>query len=750
MSKKTLVIVESPTKAKTISRFLSKDYIVKSSYGHIRDLPKSKLGIDVKKNFDVTYTVPAKAKKTIASLKKDSEKSSEIILATDEDREGEAIAFHLAHLLNIDPKTSKRIVFHEITKNAITDALENPRHVDMNLVDAQQARRVLDRIVGYKLSPFLWKKIRYGLSAGRVQSVAVRLVVEREQERDAFNQEEYWTLLGIFTKVDDDKKPFEAKLVKRNGKTLKKLAIENEKESKEIESDLAGASYKITSIEKKERKRTPPPPFITSTLQQDAAYKLHFSAKKTMTLAQKLYEGINTGKGQTGLITYMRTDSVNLSKQALLESSTVITKTFGKEYALPSPRFYKKKSKNAQEAHEAIRPTMLSRKPEDVKDYLERDMLRLYDLIWKRTIACQMKEALLDATRVDIETKTKNENSYTFRANGNLIKFDGYTRAYTRGNENNGSFFEETLLPELSESEPVNLSELKKEQHFTEPPPRYSEATLVKTLEEYGIGRPSTYAPTIGTIQQRGYVEKETGTFKPTDTGILVTNLLVKHFPQTVDYTFTANLEEDLDKIARNEKEWVPVVKEFYTPFMENLKKKEKEVSKKELTEEKTDEKCEKCQSPMIIKMGRFGRFMACSNYPECKNTKPFGKDKEVQEEFSDATCEKCSSKMVVKHGRYGQFLGCSKYPDCKSIQRIEKKTGVACPKCNKGEIVEKKSKKGRVFYACNTYPDCKHALWQKPTGKKCPDCESLMVHAAKKTTRCSNKDCPKAKAKKK
>lgn len=734
MAKKTLVIVESPTKAKTISRFLSKDYIVKSSFGHIRDLPKSKLGIDVDNNFEPTYTVPAKSKKVIAELRKAKKNVEEVILATDEDREGEAIAFHLAHLLKIDPKKSKRIVFHEITKSAITKALENPRTVNMNLVDAQQARRVLDRIVGYKLSPFLWKKIRYGLSAGRVQSVAVRLIVERERERDAFKPEEYWSIEGQFKKDTDD---FSAKLNKVDGKTLRKLSISTKEESDKLLKGIKENTYQVDTIEKKEKKRTPPPPFITSTLQRTASSRLGFTSKRTMMVAQKLYEGINLGDGQIGLITYMRTDSTNLSKQALEEAQSFITSEYGEEFALEKPRFYRKKSKGAQEAHEAIRPTSFHRTPESIKEFLDASQYKLYKIIWQRALASQMKEALLDATRIDI---LSDDKKFNFRATGSIVTFIGYGRAYT----GEKALFDENELPELSQGDVVDLNEIKADQHFTEPPPRYNEASLIKTLEEKGIGRPSTYAPTIATIENRGYVHKEDRRFFPTETGILVTDVLVKHFPQTSDYDFTAEIENDLDKIAHDEKEWVPMMKDFYTPFMENLKKKDKEVSKKELTEEKTDEKCEKCGKPMIIKMGRFGKFMACSDYPECKNTKPLGDEKKLQEEFSGEKCDKCDDgQMTLKRGRFGPFLGCSNYPDCKNIKKIEKKTGATCPECDKGEIVEKKSKKGRVFYACNRYPDCKHAMWQKPTGETCPQCKkSLLVHAKKGVIACSDKEC--------
>lgn len=732
---KNLIIVESPTKAKTISKFLDKNYTVKSSFGHLRDLPKSKLGVDVENGFEPEYTINPKSKKIVSELKKIAKESDEIILASDEDREGEAIAWHLAHILGIDlegksksKKGYKRIVFHEITKSAILEALQNPRQLDFNLVDAQQARRVLDRLVGYKLSPFLWKKIRYGLSAGRVQSVAVRLIVEREREIQNFKKDEYWEINADLSKKDKSA-DFLAKLVRVDKKTLKKLDIKTQKEAEVIKTDLEKENYIIEKIEKKETKKNPLPPFTTSTLQQAANNRLGYSSKQTMMIAQQLYEGIDIGSGgSVGLITYMRTDSLNLSKESLEKAQNYITNHFGKEYA--EQRFFKTKSKGAQEAHEAIRPTDPSRTPESIKEFLDPKQYKLYMLIWQRMLASQMASAISDLTTIEIAA-----GKYTLRSSGSTIKFEGFLKVYPMKTE-------EIIFPELKEKEELELLKILADQHFTQPPARYNEASLVKALEEFGIGRPSTYAPIISTIQDRGYVRKEEKRFMPEEIGFIVNDFLVEHFPDIVDIAFTAKMEEDLDKVAEGKHEWRTLMGDFYNPFVKNLNVKEKEVDKKAITEEKTDEKCPECGSPMIIKLGRFGKFMACSNYPTCKTTKPIGEEKKLNEEFSDEVCEKCGKPMVVKRGRFGTFLGCSGYPDCKNIKSLAKPTGAKCPECGKGDIVEKKSKAGRIFYACNNYPDCKYAMWQKPTGEKCPKCESLMVYAAKEKQICSNKEC--------
>ncbi|MFZ5364842.1 MAG: type I DNA topoisomerase [Patescibacteria group bacterium] len=731
---KNLVIVESPTKAKTITKFLPKaEYTILSSFGHVRDLPKTKMGVDVENNYEPQYVIPPKARKAVNALKEAAKKSDEIYFATDEDREGEAIAWHLKNILKPKKGKSKRITFHEITKSAIEKSIEHPRDIDLHLVDAQQARRVLDRLVGYKLSPFLWKKVARGLSAGRVQSVAVRLIVEREREIKAFKKEEYWTIEAVFAK---DNNEFSAKLYKVDGKTLKKLDIKNEKQAKELLAKLEKQDYKIAKVEIKETAKKAPTPFKTSTLQQEANSKLGFSAKQTMMLAQQLYEGIELGsEGSTGLITYMRTDSLNLSDEFKDGVKKFIESEFGKEYLGPAARAYKK-SKGAQEAHEAIRPTQADRTPDSIKQFLNNNQYKLYNLIWSRSLASQMADAKLDQTAVDIENA---KGEFTFRANGVQIKFPGWQKVYSTDTK-------ETILPALKEKDPVEAKKIEPLQHFTQPPARYTEAALVKALEERGIGRPSTYAPTIATIQDRNYVVKEDKKLVPTDMAFVVNDLLVAHFPNIVDYDFTAHMEEDLDKIAEGKKEWQPVIDEFYNPFEKNLEKKEKEVSKKEITEEETKEICEKCGSPMVIKMGRFGKFLACSNYPECKNTKNIvstnGEIKTEEPEATNEICDKCGAPMVIKHGRYGKFLGCSKYPECKNIKPIVKSTGVKCPECGKGEIIERRSKRGKTFYGCSNYPECKNVYWSKPVDKKCPDCGSQLVFGPKGTVKCSNKEC--------
>jgi DNA topoisomerase-1 len=648
-----LVIVESPTKARTLQGFLGSKYKVLSSFGHVRDLPAKKLSIDIENNFKPKYAIIPRSKKIITELKKEI-KNKNVILATDEDREGEAIAYHLTQALKLEKP--QRIVFHEITKSAIAEALKNPRSIDMNLVDAQQARRILDRLVGYKLSPLLWKKVARGLSAGRVQSVTVRLVVERQKEIDDFKHQEYWTIEAEF-------RDFVAKLAKKNNKTIPKLEIKTKKQAEEIVKDLKGTEYKVIDIEKKETLKNPFPPYTTSTLQQDAVQRLHYSAKQTMMFAQKLYE--------KGLITYHRTDSLNLSNLFLAGAKKYINKEFGAKYL--NIRQFKTKSKGAQEAHEAIRPTNVKHKVDD----------KLYNLIWQRALASQMSSAVFDAQKVDIEA-----SKYEFRATGQTLKFDGFLRVYPMKTE-------ETILPELKKNEILELIKLIPLRHFTKPPSPYTEATLVKALEEHGIGRPSTYAPTLDTIQKRNYVIKRIRYLHPTDIGILVNNLLVEHFPKIVDTKFTAKMEEDLDKIAHGKEKWVPIIEKFYTPFDKNLKQKDMEIDKKQITEEKSDEICEKCNKPMIIKMGRYGKFLACSGFPECKNTKP-----------------------------------------------IEKLLGVRCSKCIKGEMVERITKKGKIFYGCNQFPKCDFALWNQPINEKCPKCESLLVKDRKNKVRCSNKVC--------
>jgi len=737
---KNLVIVESPTKAKTIAKFLGQDYKIESSFGHIRDLPKSKLGIDVENNFEPQYVIPLKAKKQAAALKKMAEKAEQIYFATDEDREGEAISWHLAEIFKTPKSKVKRIVFHEITEEAIKEALKNPRGIDLNLVDAQQARRVLDRLVGYQLSPFLWKKVARGLSAGRVQSVAVRLIVERERLIQAFKADEYWTMDAKFSGQGKEKIEFEAKLNGIAGKTLDKLEIGSQAQADKILKDLDQAKYQILEIEKKATKKNPLPPFTTSTLQQEANRRLGFSAKQTMMLAQRLYEGIELGRqGSVGLITYMRTDSVNLAEKFLGEAVGYIKEKFGNDYTT-GPRKYQAKSKMAQEAHEAIRPTSAYNNPEVVKEYLDPRQFRLYQLIWQRAMASQMAEAIIDTTRIDIEAKGTN---YVFRANGSVIKFSGYLKVYP-------SATTENILPDLKEKEPVDLIELIPNQHFTQPPARFSEAALVKVMEEYGIGRPSTYAPTISTIQDRNYVVKEEKRLKPTDLAFMVNDLLVEHFPKVVDYEFTAHLENDLDEIAEGKIKWQPVIHGFWGPFKKNLDKKDKELDKKKLTEEKTDETCDKCGKPMVIKMGRFGKFLACTGYPDCKNTRPVGDGNAILEAPKEIgeKCPQCESPLVQRTGRYGPFVGCSNYPKCKYIKKSASQIFGSCPKCGTGKITGKRSRRG-FFYGCDRYPECDFALWGKPAipegatePEKCPDCGSILVHAKDDEIKCSAKGC--------
>jgi len=726
-----LVIVESPTKAKTISKFLGKKYVVLSSFGHVRDLPKSKLGVDTENDFEPKYVIPTKSRKHVNLLKKAAEKADEVLFATDEDREGEAISWHLAEILKVPEEKIKRIVFHEITKHAIEEALANPRPIDPKLVDAQQARRILDRLVGYELSPFLWHKVRRGLSAGRVQSVSVRLIVDRERERDAFNKEEYWSIEALLSK---DKTEFESKLHAKDGKKLDKLEIKNQKEADKILSDLNNAKYQISDVKKKEKQKKAPAPFTTSKLQQDANTKLGFSAKKTMMFAQQLYEGVDLGaEGSHGLITYMRTDSVNLSDKFRADAKEHILSEIGADFH--QEQTYKTKSKGAQEAHEAIRPTEAKWTPTSIKEHLSSDQFKLYDLIWRRALASQMPAAIFDATSVDIQAE-----DYTFRATGSVIKFEGFLKIYQEKQK-------ETILPELNQDDILDLIKLEPKQHFTEPRARYTDASLVKALEEHEIGRPSTYAPTIHTIISRGYVERDDNKHLfPTEIAGTVTDMLVEHFPDIVDLEFTAKMEDDLDNVAAGSQEWKPLIRDFYQPFHANLEKKEIEVKKIKKDDVPTDIKCDKCEKPMVVKEGRYGQFLACTGFPDCKNTKPIKESAEgkveVEVETTDEKCPKCDLPMAVKHGRFGKFLSCTGYPDCKSIKSLAKGTGVKCPTCKKGEIIEKRSRKGKTFYACDQYPDCEQAYWSKPTGDKCPKCSGLVIFGANETVRCGNKEC--------
>ncbi|RJR28040.1 type I DNA topoisomerase [candidate division WWE3 bacterium] len=706
-----LVIVESPTKAKTLSGYLAKDYDVKASMGHIRDLPKSGMGIDIDHDFTPEYVVPDKAKKTLNELKKALKDKDSVILATDPDREGEAIAWHLQELLG--PKRGKnkiefkRVVFHELTKDAIEEAFKNQTDLNSDLVNAQQARRILDRLVGYKLSPLLWKKVRYGLSAGRVQSVAVRLIVERERERQAFNPEEYWTVEGKFTDTKN-KRPFKAELVEYKNK---KIDITDENKAKKIQSELINDSFTIKSVKKTERKKNPYPPYKTSTLQQALSNVFGFTAKRTMSSAQGLFE--------KGYITYHRTDSLNLSPQFVNSARTYISSNYGKEFLPEKGVFYKTKSANAQEAHEAIRPTELSRRP-DKKNGMTADELKVYMMIWKRSLECQMLPAIYDQTSMEVLSET----GYGFRATGSLLKFEGWMRV---GKLLSVSEEEETLniLPEYSESEKVLISEITPAQHFTQPPARYSDATLIKQLEELGIGRPSTYAPTIATIQARGYVTKDNRYFIPGDFAYVVTDLLVEHFPEVIDYQFTAQMEDSLDEIANGDKEWVPVIREFYEPFEKEIVEKDKTLQKSEITTlGKSDEKCPECGHDLVIKLGKYGKFLSCSNYPECEYAKPIEDENSDNDKNQDyGKCPNCEDgTFILKTGRFGKFLACSNYPKCKTTKPYLQKIGMKCPKCNEGEVIVKKAKR-KIFYGCSRYPDCDYSSWTNPMGKqKSPD----------------------------
>jgi len=731
-----LVIVESPTKAKTLSSILpKKDYIIEASMGHIRDLPKSGLGVDVENNFEPEYVVPPKAKKTISLLKNKSKDVEEIILATDPDREGEAIAWHLKYLLQQNEKKTRkksgissekgddknkksdkkfgRVSFHELTESAVEEAFKNLGDINMNLVNAQQARRILDRLVGYKLSPLLWKKVMYGLSAGRVQSVAVRLIVERERERLDFKAEEYWTMKGLFSSISDysDKKEeFEAQLIE---KSAKKIKIPDKKSAEEIEKDLKDDSFVVSSVKKMERKNAPYPPLNTSTLQQAMSNLFGFTAKRTMAAAQSLFE--------QGYITYHRTDSLNLSPSFVAAARDFIQKEFGTDYLPKSPIFYKTKSKNAQEAHEAIRPTNVLFVPGKGGKKLKSDEMKVYSVIWKRSVECQMNSAIYDQTMITVSS----EKGYVFKAVGSRIKFDGWFAVgkllKISQNESDG---EENILssvPNVSEKEKVNLKAITSEQHFTQPPARYSDATLIKKMEELGVGRPSTYAPTISTIQVRGYVEKEGRYFVPRDVAYVVNDLLVEHFPNIVDYGFTAEMEQNLDEIALGEKEWVSVIRNFYEPFEKELIEKEEVLNKKDVTNlGYSDEKCPECGKPLVFKLGRYGKFLSCSGYPECKYAKPIS-DSNSSEEEKDVDYGKCPNcedgVFVLKQGRFGKFLACSNYPKCKTTKNYMDKIGIKCPECGEGDVVIKKAK-SKVFYGCSRYPECNWSSWKNPMPK--------------------------------
>ncbi len=741
-NKKTLVIVESPAKAKTIKKILGDDYQIKASVGHIRDLPQKSLGVDVKNNFEPEYEILDNKKKVVEELNKAAQEADEIFLAPDRDREGEAIAWHIAAILgNQKNKVIHRIEFNEITKTAIQEAVKFPRPIDMDMVNAQQTRRILDRLVGYKISPLLWQKVGKGLSAGRVQSVAVKIICDREDEIEAFVAEEYWTINAEFSKQKSSTS-FNAELVRYEGK---KLEVKNAEESSKIVETLSQPSteFKVSKVTTRNTQRKPQAPFITSTLQREASNRMGYGVKKTMQIAQQLYEGVELGtSGHVGLITYMRTDSTRISDEARDAAKEFIVTHFGKNYYPEEPRVYLKKGKNVQDAHEAIRPSYVDKSPETIRQYLSNEQYRLYKLIWDRFIASQMESASVTTISVEIDAK-----KYTFRASSSKITFDGFLIVYDDREEEEKT----DPIPDLNKDDIVNLKKIDPKQHFTQPPPRYSEATLVKTLEELGVGRPSTYAPTIATIQDRGYVIKEEKSLVPTALGRTVNGLLVKHFPEIVDSQFTANMETNLDDIAENHAEWRKILGNFYEPFSEVLKKAKKEMEKVEIL---TEHVCTECGKQMALKTSRFGsQFLGCSGYPECKTTMPLAKDqKPVPEDRPcDELCEKCGSAMVIKQGPYGEYFSCTN-EECKNRRKYIRKTGVKCPldTCE-GEIIEKKSRYGKVFYGCDKFPACTFALWNEPAGgDKCPDCSSLLVKKfLKKGNKitCSNKECKFEKA---
>ncbi len=749
---KTLVVVESPTKAKTIERYLGPDFSVRASFGHIRDLPKSDLGVDVDNGFDVVYEVPEDSKKHVTALKRALKGSDELVLATDYDREGEAIAYHVADLLGVDPSDAKRVTFTEITRDAILEAFRHPREVDRRLVDAQEARRILDRLVGYKISPILWRRVRPGLSAGRVQSVAVRLIVEREREIRAFEPVEYWSVDVRLTR-ERDEVPFVARLVTiPEGKVAASpdkpgVLLSAEAEAAAHVDRLREAVYRVLRVERKERKRTPAPPFTTSTLQQEAARKLGFGARKTMSIAQRLYEGLDLpGEGTVGLITYMRTDSVNLAETAIREIAEVVRTEFGRDYALTEPRRYRTRSRNAQEAHEAIRPTSALRTPARVASALDRDQLRLYTLIWQRTVATQMTEARFNQVGVDIEA-THDGAAYGLRATGQTLLFDGFIRVYTEGRDEGPDEDAESRLPDLRPEEPLRMLEILPEQHFTQPPPRYAEASLVKTLEELGIGRPSTYASIISTIQDRGYVRLEDKRFYPEDVGEVVTDKLVEHFADIVDVNFTARMEEELDEIAEGQTGRTEVLKDFWVPFKEDLERAEE---KFERYVEDLDEECPRCleegRKPpgrLQIRLGRYGRFIGCSRFADedggCKYIRNLNGEERPEPETIDETCPECGRPLQRRVGRYGPFVGCSGFPECRYIKKDPpKRTGVTCPQCGQGELVEKRTRFG-AFYGCDRYPECDLAVSNPPVkDHPCPECGSILLERPK-SYRCWN-----------
>ena len=748
-----LVIVESPAKAKTIEKYLGKEFHVLASFGHVRDLVPKDGAVDPEHDFAMKYELIERNQKHVQAIAKAAKKADALYLATDPDREGEAISWHLLEILKgkkvLNGKPIHRVVFHEITKNAVTQAIEYPQTLSDNLVDAQQARRALDYLVGFNLSPLLWKKIRRGLSAGRVQSPALRLIAEREAEIEQFKSREYWTIEAA---AKTDTQPFKAKLTHYQSEKLTQFSIEQEEHATKIRNtllDLANGRLQVVKVERKQRKRNPAAPFITSTLQQEAARKLGFTTRRTMSVAQQLYEGIDIGGETTGLITYMRTDSVTLANEAISELRELIASRYGKDNLPPQPRRFKTKSKNAQEAHEAIRPTGAHRLPDAIKVRLSSDQYKLYNLIWKRTVACQMIHATINTIAVDLACG--NEQNI-FRATGSTIVNPGFMAVYLEGKDDaKESDDEETFLPSLQEGQSVALDDIIQQQHFTEPPPRYSEASLVKALEEYGIGRPSTYASIIATLQQRNYAVLEKKRFHLTDVGRIVNKFLTAHFTKYVDYGFTADLEDQLDAVSRGEKKWIPLMREFWQPFKSLIGEKDESVQRKDVTQEMLGEKCPECGSQLSIRLGRNGRFIGCTNFPECKYTRNLNDDSAQPEAeiVEGRTCPECNGPLAIKTGRYGKFIGCSNYPKCRHIEPLEKPvdTGVACPQCHKGTLLKRKSRNGKIFYSCSTYPKCRYAIWNAPIAEHCPTC-NWPILTIKTTKRrgvekvCPQKDC--------
>lgn len=749
---KNLVIVESPAKSKTLKKYLGKDFEILASYGHVRDLLPKEGAVDPDNDFAMKYQIIEKNAKHTDAIVKALKKADTLYLATDPDREGEAISWHLLEILKkkklIKDKPVYRIAFNEITKKAVNDAVANPRELSIDMVNAQQARRALDYLVGFNLSPLLWKKIRRGLSAGRVQSPALRMIAEREDEIERFEKREYWTMESDLKANKKD--AFSAKLTHYKGEKLEQFSITDEKTATDAEQAInkaAAGKLIVETVEKKQRRRNPAAPFITSTLQQEASRKLGFTAQRTMRTAQQLYEGIDIGDEAIGLISYMRTDSVNLASEAIEQLRELITERYGKENLPKEPKTYKTKSKNAQEAHEAIRPTVVSLTPDSIKDKLSADQFKLYSLIWKRTVACQMVHATINMVGVDLSAGEGN----TFRATGSTIVKPGFMAVYQEGLDDSKEGDDEKLLPPLKEGDEVELLVLRPEQHFTEPPPRYTEASLVKTLEEHGIGRPSTYASIISTLQAREYVELDKKRFKPTDVGRVVNKFLTEHFSRYVDYDFTANLEDELDAISRGEKEWIPLMKDFWGPFKALVDDKEVSVQRKDVTQEAMDEECPKCAKPLSIRLGRRGRFVGCTAFPECDYTRNLGEDGESTEPeiVEGRSCPHCESDLIIRHGRYGKFIGCSNYPKCKYIEPIEQPadTEVECPECKQGTILQRKSRYGKIFFSCGRYPDCSYAIWNKPVARPCPDCDWPILTL--KTTKrkgtelvCPQKEC--------